>query len=815
VRLGRSGRRLCAAGACALGILAYLAPTAGALPDNRGWELVSPVDKNGGEIAAPGELAGGGVLQAAADGQSVTYGSAASFGPDAQGAPPGSQYLATRGGGWLTQNISLPLDSGAFGPDPDGVPYRLFSTDLARALHWNAHRCEAGDPCPRDYFLRETATGALALSPSEPDLVFAGASPDLRQLVLSTCAALTAGATEVPLGEGCDPAKPNLYLWSGGSPTLVNGVPGAALAAQGGAVSADGSRVYWSDLASGNLFLKDGAQTKQVDAAAGGGGTFQTASADGSVAFYTKAGHLWRYLTSTAGATDLTPSGGVSGVLGASADGSYLYFQEASGLKLWHAGVTTSVALGAAAADPGNYPPTVGTARVSSDGTKLLFVSLASLTAYNNLDQKTGLPDSQVFLYEAGPAQLRCLSCRANGTRPIGASTIPGALANGAGPTATNPYKPRVLTLEGHRVFFDTRDALAGSDTNADADVYQWEANGTGTCAKAAGCVDLISSGRSEEGASFVDASSDGDNAFFLTDGSLVGWDPGSVDLYDARVGGGFADPLAPIPCLGDSCQSLPPEPVDPALSTLFVGPGNPPVRYRRYRRPNHDRCRRSAKKRSKRASGVADQLGDHLLDGGSALGGQLRQPARVLAADADQDRHLCVGAAFVDLDIPRITWVDRFQEGVEIAGLGIGVCPGVRGHDSASQHLTLAISRVPTGDDKPGAGLQGLLDHQGQRTAPVREADKQTTLSAPARVRGARVAVSRQLPHLPPGDATRAQLLDRRHAHQQLMDYNGHGSSPLASIAALKAGATLDSPPSGQWGGTRARHDASCGGRR
>ena len=34
------------------------------------------------------------------------------------------------------------------------------------------------------------------------------------------------------------------------------------------------------------------------------------------------------------------------------------------------------------------------------------------------------------------------------------------------------------------------------------------------------------------------------------------------------------------MPCNGDACQPLPPEPVDPTLTTLLAGPGNPPVRY-------------------------------------------------------------------------------------------------------------------------------------------------------------------------------------------------------------------------------------------
>ena len=78
--------------------------------------------------------------------------------------------------------------------------------------------------------------------------------------------------------------------------TAINGAtPGAELAAQGGSVSSNGARIYWRDLAGGNLHLNENGTNSQVDTDAGGGGTFETASADGSFAFFTKGGHLWRY----------------------------------------------------------------------------------------------------------------------------------------------------------------------------------------------------------------------------------------------------------------------------------------------------------------------------------------------------------------------------------------------------------------------------------------------------------------------------------------------------------------------------------------
>jgi hypothetical protein len=595
------------------------------LADGRGWELVSPVDKNGGQVDPPGAIAGGGVLQAAAGGGAVTYGSTASFAGGA-GASSASQYLATRtGSGWATQNITAPL---AANTKEGGVPYQLFSTDLARGLLFNGSHCNGGTgscgvenpPLPgsdappvfQDYYLRNNSNGAYEallgteelintdVGPAYFDLRFVGGSPDLTHVVLSSCAALSASATEVMLGEGCAPAQQNLYQWSAGDLALINGpTPGAALGAQAGAVSADGSRIYFTQDA--KLYLKDGAQTKQVDADAGAGGSFQTATPDGAVAFFTKAGHLWRYQSATDAATDLTPSGGVEGVLGASANGDAVYYQDAAGLKQWHNGTTTTVAPNQAtppaeAAQESSYPPASGSARVSADGTKLLFASEASLTGFDNTDLNTGNADAQVYLYDVSGPSLTCVSCNPTNQRPIGAASIPGAVPNGAEVQSTNAYKPRVLSANGKRVFFDSADALALTDTNSSVpDVYQWEAQGEGSCTSPGGCISLISSGRSAGGGRFIDASADGSEAFFITDDSLVGADPGALDLYDARVGGGFPEPPPPIPCEGDACQILPSEPVDPTLTTLLSGRGNPAPHYE-----NLNRFKKKPKKNNK-----------------------------------------------------------------------------------------------------------------------------------------------------------------------------------------------------------------------
>jgi hypothetical protein len=506
------------------------------LLDGRAWEMVSPPDKNGGQVDAPESLWGGGDLQAAAAGGAVTFSSEASFGEGAAGSPPASQYLSTRSAsGWATRNITPATPSGSYGDEPDGVPFRLFSSDLSRTLMLDGRRCEAGEECPRPYSLWEA--GAFRALP--------GAAAGMR--VLSASADLGRVVFEAEGGP--------LYEWSGGGL----------------------------------------APTSLLPSSAGPGATFQAASSDRSFSFYTEGGHLYRYSAGSEAAADLTPSGGVEGVLGIAAAGAVVYYQAEAGLFRWDSGTTTQVAAGADAAQESDWPPATGTSRVSGDGSALAFLSKARLTGYDNTDQSTALPDSELFLWRAGSG-LACVSCNPTNERPIGPASIPGAVANGS----TRIYKPRDLVVGGGRLFFDSADALVLSDTNGAPDAYEWEADGLGGCAAPGGCLGLLSSGRFASGASFADASASGADAFFLTEGSLLPADPGSLDLYDAREGGGFPEPPTPIACEGDACQSLPSAPEDPQPGTLLSGPGNPslhfpprrcPKRKRRVKRHGKVRC--------------------------------------------------------------------------------------------------------------------------------------------------------------------------------------------------------------------------------
>ena len=249
--------------------------------------------------------------------------------------------------------------------------------------------------------------------------------------------------------------------------------------------------------------------------------------------------------------------------------------------------------------------PADRSSRVSADGMHAVFMSKAPLTGYDNIDAVSGRADSEVFLYDAAGGELGCVSCNPSGARPVGRK-IGG---EGGGPGENQPawaaaripgwenewHASRVLSTSGDRVFFESFEGLVGRDTNGAQDVYEWErvsgegAKGKEECLQgiggeryvpaSGGCLSLISSGKADADAEFLDASGSGSDVFFDTTASLVPQDPGLVDIYDARVEGGFPPPAASRPpCEGEACQSPPaaPERSTPA-SVAVEGPGNLP----------------------------------------------------------------------------------------------------------------------------------------------------------------------------------------------------------------------------------------------
>jgi hypothetical protein len=441
-----------------------------------------------------------------------------------------------------------------------------------------------------------------------------GLAPAAPKVGPSTCKAIAAE---------CD-----LYEWVGGELRLVNVLPGNAAAVAGvigaghmlaplpgfeapdtdNAISADGRRIFWSDN-SGQLYVRiDGEETREIE----DGGRFLTAAADGSRVLLND-GCLYSVQAEGCEAQIGGPST-FQGILGASEDLSRVYFVDkaaltgseengneetamvgAFNLYAWsEAGGTsfigrlleednassgTNGSMGTWKATPGNR-----TAQVSADGEYLAFMSGAALTGYDNTvagGKKCGKGGSaaacpETFEYAAGARELVCASCDPSGERPLGRSNL--SLIRKANATAPFP-QPHNLTDNGEgRIFFESQDALSPKDTNGHIqDVYEWEPNGVGTCAKAGGCVFLISSGHSLNDSMFVDATPSGDDAFFITRERLVPSDQDDfLDLYDARVGSGIEVPET-APCEGEGCKGPVTEaPAQPSAgSSSFVGPGN------------------------------------------------------------------------------------------------------------------------------------------------------------------------------------------------------------------------------------------------
>jgi WD40-like Beta Propeller Repeat len=631
------------------------------LPDGRAWEMVSPPNKQGSGINAVGAEQGSDV-QASVEGGGITYTADSPFVADPAGSRSleMTQVISTRraAGDWETADISTAHDEGPTAPAiGQSAEYKLFSSDLSLGLvepagHTPLPPLPAGSE--RTIYLREAdgAYKALITSGNVPTGAefggssFVSASPDLSHVVVNSNVALVAGA----------PAAGGLYEWSEGKLQLVSVLPNKQQTSHGvlgdggnaisgverHAISNDGSRFVWEGEPAGDYYLRDmvRGETVQIDAAqeglreVAGAANFRTASSDDSRVFFTSGRHLTRDSTSdsqledlyvfevTSGSgeplagrvTDLTAvdggeDGAVQGVIGASEDGSYVYFvaggilgdaaeHGAEGghylyMEHYDAASKAWSAPQFVAALSEEDSPTWGngnttnlkqmTSRVSPDGRYLAFMSDRSLTGYENHDANSDEPDEEVFLYDAGTGKVVCASCNPTGGRPVGllegnlfderlvdfastwrgrwlAGNIPGWTTRSLGSAS---YQSRYLSDSG-RLFFNSNDALVPADVNGKEDVYEYEPEGVGSCQGPAhgqsasvvfsesmgGCVGLVSAGTSSEESAFMDASETGGDVFFLTLSKLSPSDyDTSIDLYDAHECS-TAQPCAATPAL-------------------------------------------------------------------------------------------------------------------------------------------------------------------------------------------------------------------------------------------------------------------------
>lgn len=395
-------------------------------------------------------------------------------------------------------------------------------------------------------------------------------------------------------------------------------------------IAVDGTNIYWGangeavPNAGNDLYRYDADAAAKplsditVDAAHPNGADVRGVlgiSDDGDYVYYAANGVPEGVSNSPNARGESAAAGSCKGILGSGVSG-------VCNLYLWHAGTTGFIARldvggGGVESDATNWAATTEnifptsnfekTARVSPDGRTLLFRSVRRLSDYPSEGS------AQLYRYRAGEAGPTCVSCNPTGAAPSGerglGDVFPAVLVS-ANPS---PNLSHNLSADGNRVFFESTDPLVGADTNGELkceftgsklqsypsclDVYEWEAQGTGSCDSAhavaqGGCIYLLSTGKGTEPALIADASGDGKDAFFFTRSRLVGQDEDQlVDVYDARVEGGLGaqnEPPAPPPCEGEGCKpgatAFPS--IDPAPKSSSEG--NPPGKKRPCKKPKH-----------------------------------------------------------------------------------------------------------------------------------------------------------------------------------------------------------------------------------
>ena len=603
------------------------------LPDCRAYEMVSPLDKAGGDIkvlkTSRGDPA---VLEQSADsGEELAYGSVRSFG-DAPSGPYTSQYIAQRVAGeeWRTHGISPPRGRPLFGAGSQlNTEFRAFSSDLCQGWLGTVAEPplgEGGVPgLPNIYRRSDRLCGSEeyeALAPRTPLAIpvekfsteLQGVSADSTHTTFTSNVKLSEEGSEgqQQLYETVGAVGPRLVciLGPGGKPVSGSCAAGSSTisanpGARTGVISSDGERIFWSTPAGGEgkLYVRiGGSETVAVsEAAEKETGTvhswFWGAAADGSKAVFTttkaEAGISDLYAFDVDGKTTQPIAEGVYGVAGISADARRIYFASSKvlaagasagqpNLYLYEAGegggsigFVATLANADVTEDVSPEPYYKHTSRVTPDGAHVAFTSVAPLTGYDNKRATGGQATREIYRYDAVTKKLICASCNPSGARPAAPAEIPAF--------ETSMHAARVLSDDGRRLFFESGDALAARDTNGTVDVYEWEEAGTGGCEEgdadfapsADGCIELISSGQSPLDSRFVESSPDGHDVFFATGSSLLPQDYGLVDIYDARVEGGLPiPPTPPPPCEGDACSPQIGAPEEPGTaSSEYRGP--------------------------------------------------------------------------------------------------------------------------------------------------------------------------------------------------------------------------------------------------
>ncbi len=664
-------------------------PLGSALPDNRRYEQVSPVDKRpvgGVEIEVPGQI----LWQASAVGGKIFYPIRNGLADATSGG--NGRYLAARSASnWQ----SIQLNPPALIPPPHAEFIEtgfilMNSADLSCSVVQSFEPLTADTPEAdiedgiETLYLRDNSTGAYTLipkaAPLNPGLSdnngkqhhIAGVTSDCEHVLFETGYRLLPEATQ----------QNGVYEWSEGTLRLAGVLPDGNVPASAkiggeesdeqsmvGSFSSDGSRAFFSAISdsggdSGNkaVFVRKNGLTT-VDASQSHtatpdtGALYQTASEDGSHVFFTAnygltpttsaaaskcsnsgtgaACDLYDYNVETEALTDLSADAnqadvkgaGVRGVLGTSADGSYVYFaargqlvpgfgkteSQNNSANTYNVYLSRAGALSFVGSLTNEDTTDLGgssssalvrlhryTSRVSPDGKHLLFVSKADVTGYSSGGTY------QAYRYSAEDNATVCVTCRTDG---LGSTNKPEESPIAIVLAPSSFYLSHPMSTDGSKVFFTSDDPLTPG-AEGESNIYEWE-NGRLRLIAAGG---TLEAGTRPE---YFDSSASGDDVYFSTTRKLVSQDFDLTrDLYDARVNGGFPEPPPPpTPCdpLAEGCQgpsARQPGSVTPA-SEGFSGSGNPapaihkPKKHRKHKK-RHGAKRKRNNSRNANSNGRA-----------------------------------------------------------------------------------------------------------------------------------------------------------------------------------------------------------------
>jgi sugar lactone lactonase YvrE len=562
----------------------------------RGYELVTPGTAGStvlGEIGTQVRPDGGALIFA-------TY--AAEEGAGAEAVPQLVRYASLRAAdGWQPRAVDAPVSGlqpyyvyGTIGASED-VSHVLTASDRALA--------PGGFEGGGNLYLRDTATGKLSFVGGNPDHEsfrqyvfpqqpnkFLGGSPDFSTVVFTS---------EYPFTPEATPGVANVYKWSAatglqlesilpsGAPATINSQISNTSGPEVNRVSRDGSVVAFG-LEGGEeqgVYARVAGETtvplsvSQVpgDPATPHPGAAVGVSADGRYAdFFTvdeapltpqapaREGNLYRYDLQTDALSylggpvppQLFASDGIrKGIVASSRTTDRLYFLESeANLKLSEGGQVKTVAMATGLIDGRS---------VSPSGRYLAFDSAVQIGSFENGGSR------QVYLYDAEADSLACVSCPEDGRLPTNFQE------------QGNNHTPKSVTDEGE-VFFDSAARFVGADINGKRDVYSYKD----------GSLTLISPGDANFNAVFMDASASGDNVFFKSAQPLAGARNNAFNVYDARVGGGFAQAEPQPGCVGEACQA---SAVPPVLASPTIAGGGSNAS------PRRGRCVKRSKGAGKR----------------------------------------------------------------------------------------------------------------------------------------------------------------------------------------------------------------------